>query len=1400
MFDPQAADYEKFAWARGDLRRLLGDQAYAAAERTTLNAHYTDAAYVQAIWQAVGALGFREGRVLEPGCGAGNFIAFAPEGAQMVGVELDPTTAAIAGALHTSADVRAESFADSRFREGSFDLVVGNVPFGDVVLHDPRHNGNSHRIHNHFLIKSLHLTRPGGLMAVITSRYTMDAANPAARREMAELADLVGAVRLPTAAHRRAAGTDVVTDVLVFRRRDAGETPRGEGFERALSQAVGQTELRINEYFVSHPEHVLGAMTVTQADRGRTELGVIGDRNAGDALAAALHDIAARALQRDLGLSPREATADAPVARVGASTTRPDRYLEAHPNQTFTRIEDGQRVPFSPPTTQAAELRALLALRDVEVALLEAEARSNDDGPALDALRGELNNRYDEYARTYGALNRFSTRRTGRLDPETGEERLAQIRPPQGGFRQDPYASAVYALEHFDANTQTATKATIFRERVVARRTPRLGADRPEDALAICLDLHGEARIAEVARLLGTDAISARSLLDTLVFDEPRTHRLVPAAEYLSGNIRTKLVEAQHALIEDARFAANVSALTEVLPRDLGPAEIRATLGAAWIAPHYVQEFLREILDDPALLVEHPGGSIWAVQGRSNTSVATTRWGTEKCDAVHLAQLLLEQRPVRIYDTDAEGKSVPNPTATLAAQEKAAEMAERFGEWVWEEPERAAALARVYNDSFNAIRPRTYDGSYLTLPGLALSFKPRPHQLDAVARIIAEPAVGLFHEVGAGKTADMVIGAMELRRLGLVQKPIVVVPNHMLEQFAREWLQLYPQAKLLAASKDDLDRDKRRVFVARCATNDWDAVVMVRTAFERVPMSLEVQRAYLEREVEAIAEMVAASKRGKGLTTKRLQGMKLRAEERLKRKLDGDKDAGITFEHLGADYLFVDEAHAYKNLATTSNIPGMSIEGSQRAQDLHLKLEHLRTAHGRTATLATATPVSNSMAEVYTMLRYLRPDLLLAAGLTSHDTWAATFARSVADVEVAPDGSGMRTQTRLKWHNLPELMRQWLLVGDVKTAEDLKLPVPAIAQRASDGMRAPETVIVPPSSELKELVAHLALRAERLRGRRPDQQADNMLSVTNDGRAAALDLRLLHGDTAEPQKVDVAAERIASIYQQAREHTYNGADGTPHPVRGALQIVFCDLGTPKTTRWHVYGELRDRLLARGLPRDAVRFVHEAKNDRDKADLFAACRDGRIAVLIGSTERMGVGTNIQRRALALHHLDAPWRPSDIAQREGRILRQGNENPEVQILRYVTERSFDSYTWQTITRKADDFGKLMRGQLDVREMDDICEAALSYNEVKALATGNPLLLEQAKTKAEVQRLERLGRAHERNQDVLRLKVRSNAAHIQELQSQLAVAEAAITRLLPLDARPRDLRVGSTAYEKS
>ena len=1407
VFDPKAAAYSRFANERSQLRELLTEDEWAAAARSTINAHYTDAAYVEAIWTAVERLGFRGGTVLEPGCGAGTFLGLAPEGAHTIGVELDPVTSRVAAALYPDADVRNESFADSRIAEGAIDAVVGNVPFGDVVLHDARHNDAGHRIHNHFILKSLHLTRPGGLVAVITSRYTMDAANPAARREMGQLADLVGAVRLPSGAHRRAAGTDVVTDVLILRRREEGAAAAGEAFERSHSLALGDgaEPLRINEYFQAHPAHVLGELRVIQADLGRAELGVVGDRAAGPALAEALASIVERARERGLMMSPGSgAMAPAPVARVGGGLRATEGYLEARPDGTFTVVAGGAPVPHRVPASQAAELRALLGLRDAVVALLSAEAATVDTTDEITALRAALNTHYDSYLRRFGPLNRFTWRATGRVDSVTGEERMARIRPAMGGFGSDPYAKLVMALEEFEPSTQRATKAAIMRDRVVARRTPRLGADTPADALALCLDAFGEVRLPEVARLLGTDERTARAQLGTLVFDEPGSERLVPAPEYLSGNVRVKLAQAQAAAAGDARFAANVAALTGVLPRDLAPDEIDARLGAAWIAPRYVQAFLTEILEDDTVRVEHPGGSMWVVKSYLGSSVlARTKWGTDRVSALELAEALLEQRPIRVFDRDPDGRQIPNVTATLAANEKAAEIVERFREWVWEAPARAAELARTYNDLFNALVQRSYDGVTLSLPGLALSFQPRPHQVAAVARVIHEPAVGLYHEVGAGKTAEMVMGAMELKRLGLVSKPGVVVPNHMLEQFTREWLQLYPGARLLAASSEDLERDRRQLFVARCATGDWDAVVMTRGAFERIPMSLEAQRTYLQQEVAGLEAMLERARaEGGRYTLKRIEKAKLQAEERLKAKLDGAKDPGLTFEQVGLDYLFVDEAHAYKNLRNASRIPGMAVDGSKRASDLHMKVEWLR-AQGRrhVATFATATPIANSMGEAYVMQRYLRPDVLEAAGITDFDTWAATFGETVSAIEVAPDGSGLRLQTRFaKFRNVPELLLQWKVSADIKTQEDLQLPLPAMAARPSDGSRLPETVVVPPSETLVGYMRRLAERADRVRGRGVDPSEDNLLKVSADGRAAALDLRLVASGTQEAQKVEVAATKIAAIYERHREAVYPGADGQPHPTRGALQLVFADLGTPDPGRWNVYEELRAQLVERGVPRAGIRFMHEARNDKEKGELFSACRNGEVAVLIGSTERMGVGTNVQRRAVALHHLDCPWRPVDLTQREGRIVRQGNANEEVRVLRYVTEGSFDGYLWQTVTRKAGFITQVMRGRLDVREIEDLGETALSYNEVKALATGNPLLLEQAQAQAEVQRLERLQRAHQRAQDTLRWTVRETEDRIRRLEARVGEAEVAIARRPPVTPEAFSLVLGDRSVSKT
>jgi SAM-dependent methyltransferase len=836
VFDSARQD---LAWAREELASFLTSEELAAAARNTLNAHYTDAYLVQATWAGVQQLGFAGGRVLEPGCGSGNFIAFAPDGAQVTGVELEPVTARIAAALYPEAQIRNESFAATRAPEGSFDLVIGNVPFGAIRLHDRRHNPGGHSIHNHFIIKSLHLTRPGGLMAVLTSRYTMDARNPAARREIAALADLVGAVRLPSGAHQRAAATNVVTDLLILRRREPGREPSATAWEQTRMVSLDGAQIPVNQYFLSHPGNVLGELRAVHGAYRADDLVVTATGDTGPVLETAQERIAGHARARRLTWAGAAGSpgAPGPAAPAGTPSLQPEGYLQARSDGTFTRVTSGQATPFAVPRNQAIELRELLGLRDTITALLDAEAASLDDTPELERLRRELGRRYDAYVRAYGPVSRFSWRQTGRADPATGEEKMARIRPPQGGFRTDPFAPVVQALEEFDPVSQRAARAAIFTRRVVAPRNPRLGADTPADALAICLDVCGEVRLAGIARLLGVDEDEARQELGSLVFDDPGTGRLVAAAEYLSGNVRDKLRAAQEAAEDDPRLAVNVEELRKVIPADLTPAEIGARLGAAWIDTSVVRQFLREILDDPSLKVEHPGGPVWTVKGNRGTVLATSTWGTSRYPAPQLAQAVLEQRRIEVRDKVGEDTWVLNMDETLAAQEKAGELGERFSEWAWEDQARARTLAAAYNEKFNSLVLRNYDDAQLSLPGLALNFEPRPHQVAAVARIIHEPAVGLFHEVGAGKTAEMTMGAMELRRLGLARKPAIVVPNHMLEQFGREFLQLYPQARVLVAQREDLQAERRRVFVARCATGDWDAVILSRSALERIPMS-----------------------------------------------------------------------------------------------------------------------------------------------------------------------------------------------------------------------------------------------------------------------------------------------------------------------------------------------------------------------------------------------------------------------------------------------------------------------------------------------------------------------------------------------------------------------------------
>ena len=1391
---PEVFDNAKSEWAgeRTELRELLSDSEWDAAARTTINAHYTDPAIARQMWRALGALGLDSGQVLEPGSGAGTFIGLAPEQAQVTGVELDPITAAISHGLYPHATIRAESFADTRLPEGHFDAAIGNVPFANVRLHDPVHNPTGQSMHNHFILKSLHLVRPGGLVAVLTSHYTMDAQTPGARREMNALADLVGAIRLPSGAHRRAAGTEVITDLLILRRREDGQPPADDLWERVTPITIDGQRIKVNAYFDHHPEHVLGDISIGQGMYGGDSLLVTGDLDRLDAaLADAIDQVTFTARRGGLSMTARSAVQE---SRRAAFVPSPPELWDGSITTTegggFGTVAAGTVEPLPVPKSAASELRALVGLRDTAIRLLTLEAASVDDTDDIATAREELRRGYQKYLGTYGPLNRYTLRRTGRTN-EAGEDTYARIVPtPIRLLRGDPFGALVMALEQFDDTNQSATPAAIMTRRVVAPRAEVQGVETPADAIAVSLDKTGGIDLALIADMLGMGEPEARQALEGLVFTDPGTDDLIHAPAYLSGDVRTKLDAAKARAADEPAFGTNVEALAGVLPEALGVEDITARLGAVWISAEVHEQFLNELLRTSEVRVENPLPGMWEVRGGRQGLLATSEWGTERRPAPDIAQAVMEQRTLLVYDEveDSGGRKrqVLNPLETTAAQEKADALVERFAEWVWEDPERAAGLVTEYNRRFNSIVLRDYTGAgeYLSLPGLAATFTPRPHQRAAVARMIAEPSAGLFHEVGAGKTAEMIMGAMEMRRMGLIDKPVVVVPNHMLEQFGREWLQIYPRARVLAASSQDLSAEKRRLFVARASANEWDAVILTQGAFAKIPLRAETQTAYIQGQVDQVKQVLDDAQGEDRMSVKRVQRKLLQLENKVKARVDTGRDAGVCFEDTGIDYVIVDEMHMYKNLATESNIRDASIEGSARASDLHMKLDYLRSqGRERIVTGATATPISNSVTEAYVMQRYLRPDLLEAAGIGAFDAWAATFGQTVTSMEMAPAGSNtFRMKTRFaKFSNVPEMLKMWSIFADVKTADDLDLPTPDLAPRG-DGKRAPATVAVQPTVELEQFIEQLGARAEKVANKSVSPDEDNMLVISTDGRKAALDVRMIVPNTPSgPTKVDVAADAIHRVWEQTRDHEYlDTLTGQPSPIRGGLQLVFSDIGTPNVDRWNAYDELHAQLVLRGMPGEAIRYMHEAKTDTDKARLFAAARNGHIAVLIGSTEKMGVGTNVQNRAVALYHLDCPWRPSDIAQREGRILRQGNQNPEVAIVRFVTERSFDSYMWQGVERKATFIAQLMRGRLDTREIEEIDSTALSAAEAKAISSGNPLLLEHSTIQNEVTRLRRLERAYHRNQSML-VHTRDRATDdARRTEADITALQAALPRV--------------------
>ncbi len=1109
-----------------------------------------------------------------------------------------------------------------------------------------------------------------------------------------------------------------------------------------------------------------------------------GERPLGEALGEALAEVVAEGRAAGLAWVPGAARSHPVPPRTPQHQALGEAYSEGSivvTSHGFARVAGGGVEAYQvTPGKDTAELRALLGLRDAFNELLSLEASTADD-QACALARDDLNRRYDAYLSRYGPLNRFSLVRTGRRHPETGEDLYRRARPAMGGFRHDPHYRSVLALEIFDPETQCATKAPIFVTRVVAPRQPRRGAECVEDALAICLDEMGRPELATIARLLGTDQDSARAELGELVWDDPTTGALVTAESYLSGDVRAKLAAAEAAAAAEPRWEANVDALRAVVPEDLGAGEIDARLGSSWIPAPDVADFAREVLECGGIAVEYAAvTATWAARapGWERTSVtATSVWGTARADAVSILQSSLNQTPVTVYDVADDDRRVINPAETLAAREKQEALGQRFSEWVWEDPDRAGRLASEYNRLFNSTVLPRFDGAHLSLPGLAANFRPHAHQRDAAWRIVSEPTTLLAHDVGAGKTATMVMASQELRRLGLVKKPCFVVPNHMLDQFARELAQLYPLAKVLVATREDTTAGARKSFVARCATGDWDAVVITQSAFGRVPVSEETRQRFIDARLAELRAAIAASEAGQRLTVKRLEARVAQLEATQAKLLaEGHKDDGVTFEKTGIDYVFCDEAHHYKNRQFTTHMAGVGGQGSQRATDLELKLGYLRERHAaRVTTFATATPIANSLSEMWVMQSYLQPERLAAAGVTSFDAWAATFGRTVTALELAPDGGSYRLQTRFaRFANVPELLTMFASVADVRSAAELGLAIPAIAGGA------PETVVVPPSEGLRDYVADLVRRAEAVRQRAVTPEEDNMLKITGDGRRAALDLRLV-GCEPDPAggKAAAAAERIARGYHATKHLVYPDASGAASPQRGSLQVVFCDLGTPKPGQWSVYEDLRRRLVQRGVPEAMVRFVHEANDDAAKAELFAACREGRVAVLMGSTEKMGVGTNVQTRLVALHHLDCPWRPADLAQRDGRALRQGNLNAKVAMVRYVTEESFDVFMWQTCERKAAFIHQIMAGDVVGREVDDVGEVALSYAEVKALATGNPLILEKAGVDNDIARLARLRHAHDRDQSRLARTVTQCAGRAARLGELVTVVDRAIGR---------------------
>lgn len=1302
------------------LKGLLSEDEYKSANASTPNAHYTSVEVIEAMWAMVERLGFKGGRILEPAVGTGYFLGAMPEKiaqqSQVTAVELDDLSARFVKAMYGSygVDVLQGGFESFKLPNNYYDLAIGNVPFGSYQVAELRNLPyKNYLIHDYFFAKSMDLVRPGGIVAFITSSGTMDKVENQVRRYLASKADLVAAVRLPNTAFKKIANTEVTTDILIFKKPLAGKTVNRDWMDWSVVPSdspiysdVGYVSYQqynrvaCNKYFINNPQQVIGKLGLVSNGYGKVT-GCIFD---GD-LAEALHE-RVELIPEGIYTTRSEDTEKNNVVKLAIADEHRPGY----------RVIDGkvyEVVGSEALLYQAAQkvldrIRGLVSIRDAARKLVHAQPKTDDDN-LLHSYRVSLGMAYDAFVSKHGFIHAKMNKQA---------------------FKADPDLPLLLSLEIWDEEKQVAEKADIFHRRTVGIFKRVEKCETPQEALLVSISETGKVNVNRIGQLLGKPGEEAMTDLEDLgaVYLNPETELWESADVYLSGNVREKLAAAK---VSGERYTRNAQALETVIPADLAPHEIGARIGSTWIPALDYEAFLNETLDGKSNKISfNELAGTWDLEAdhQCNYSVASTQvYGTSRINAVALFTLSLNQMVPTIYDADPRDsdKRVVNQTETIAAREKQQELKDKFVEWLWSDDERSNRLVRLYNDIFNSVVQRRYDGKHLVLPGFLQAYYLHGHQGDAVWRTVSSGRNTLLaHAVGAGKTLEMICSGMELRRLGKASKPMFVCPNHMLEQFASEFLRAYPGANILMAGKEDLQGDKRRALLSRIATGDWDAVLITHASFERIPMSDDFMAEYIQSEIDMIEDAIRSEKQSRGnRIVKELARAKKTWEARLaKLSAKEKKDDLLTFEELGIDWLFVDEAHLFKNLfrfTKMSRIAGLPNSNSERSFDMFVKTRYIMEKHNgaQGVVFATGTPVSNSMAEMWVMQRFLQPKTLSAYQVSSFDTWAGNFGESVTSLELSPDGAGYRMQTRFaRFVNLPELMSIFGEVADIRTAEMLNLPVPKFHK---------ETVTAKPSPELRSYVQTLVARAEKIKSGQVKPSEDNMLAVTNDGRLAALDMRLVYSMcNDEPgSKVNLCVQNVHRIWEDSK--------GT--------QLVFSDLSTPnKNGGFSVYTDIRDKLIALGVPANEIAFIHDYDSDAAKGELFKAVREGRVRILLGSTSKMGVGTNVQTKLIALHHLDAPWRPSDVEQREGRIIRQGNQNEEVWIYRYVTEASFDAYLWQTLETKARFIAQVMQGDTGMRSAEDVELAALSYAEVKALASGNPLVMEKAGVDTELAKL--------------------------------------------------------------